>query len=207
MQRRIVVVAMLGLIATGALPGVATATTPSVKAKIDEASEQWHDALGVRQDFATGATVVLEPVDGRQGEYRVATQEVVIDPSLPVAAIPEIVIHELSHHTFIKCGAMTMATAGADTPGIDVGSDAAAVVTRWLAGAPASVGGSTEQTPVPYAPESAAVTAPSADVAAAHDSEPVVAAEWATAPTAEEPKNLGLARPGRRMTMLMWRLA
>lgn len=88
---------------------VAYADTPAVTAEIetivDAAYEQWHSSLGVRQSCSSGVTFVYEALDGRRGEYRTQTGEVVVDPTDSVAGMDTIVTHELSHHTFLACGA------------------------------------------------------------------------------------------------------
>lgn len=88
---------------------VAYADTPAVSAQVetivDVAYEQWHDSLGIRQACSSGVTIVFEPLDGRRGEYRTQTNEVVIDPTDASAGMDTIVVHELSHHTFLACGA------------------------------------------------------------------------------------------------------
>lgn len=103
-MRKRVAATLLALGSIGVLPGVAQAET-AVDTVVAGAYEQWQDALGARQDCASGASVALEALPGRQGEYRVASQQVVIDPGGDVDALPGVVIHELSHHAFIACGA------------------------------------------------------------------------------------------------------
>lgn len=88
---------------------VAFADTSAVSAEIetivDAAHEQWHSSLGIRQSCSSGVTFVYEKLDGRRGEYRTQTGEVVIDPSDSTVGMDKIVTHELSHHTFLACGA------------------------------------------------------------------------------------------------------
>lgn len=89
-------------------PTAAFADSPTVSAEVesvvDAAYGTWHDSLGIRQGCSTGATVVFASVDGRRGEYRTRTAEVVIDPYDKVSGMGSIVVHELSHHTFLACG-------------------------------------------------------------------------------------------------------
>lgn len=96
---------------------VAYADTPAVSAEIetivDAAYEQWHSSLGVRQSCSSGVTIVYESLDGRRGEYRTRTGEVVIDPEDSIVGMEAIVIHELSHHTFLACGAFADVEFGA----------------------------------------------------------------------------------------------
>jgi hypothetical protein len=90
---------------------VAYADTPAVSAEIetivDAAYEQWHSSLGIRQSCSSGVSFVFQQLDGQRGEYRTQTGEVVIDPTDSVAGMDAIVVHELSHHTFLACGAFT----------------------------------------------------------------------------------------------------
>ncbi len=105
MRVRVAITAMLVLGSIGVVPGVARATSVTAESVIAQAYQQWWDALGPRQGCASGVTITLEELPSRRGEYRVATQQVVIDPSGDVATLPGIVIHELSHHAFLSCGA------------------------------------------------------------------------------------------------------
>ena len=80
-------------------------TVPAeVEAIVDAAYDQWYDSLGVRQGCSAGVTIVFEAVDGRRGEYRTRTAQVVIDPYDTTSGMGSIVAHELSHHTFLACG-------------------------------------------------------------------------------------------------------
>lgn len=87
----------------------ALADSPSisaeVKAIVDAAYDEWHSSLGVRQDCSSGVAIVFEPVDGRRAEYRTRSGVVVIDPYDATAGMGAVVVHELSHHTFLACGA------------------------------------------------------------------------------------------------------
>ena len=87
----------------------AMAETPSVSPEVeqivDTAYAQWHSSLGVRQGCSGTAKVIYEEIDGRRGEYRTRTGEIVIDPSDSTSGLGSIVVHELSHHTFLACGA------------------------------------------------------------------------------------------------------
>lgn len=86
----------------------ASADTPSVPSEIqsvvDAAHAEWQSGLGARRECSSGASIVFEEIDGRRGEYRTGSAEVVIDPTDDVAGIESIVVHELSHHTFLSCG-------------------------------------------------------------------------------------------------------
>jgi hypothetical protein len=76
-----------------------------VEAAVASAVQEWQGSLGVRRECSSGASVVYEQIDGRRGEYRTRTGEVVIDPTDSAEGLAAIVIHELSHHTFLACGA------------------------------------------------------------------------------------------------------
>ncbi len=90
-------------------PTVASASSSSAPADVvsvvDAAFAEWHDSLSVRRQCSSGVTITYEPLDGRRGEYRTGTAEVVIDPYDSVSGLGSIVVHELSHHTFLACGA------------------------------------------------------------------------------------------------------
>ena len=81
------------------------AVSAEVEAIVDAAYEQWHDSLGVRQQCSAGVTIIFEVIDGRRGEYRTQSARVVIDPHDSTSGMAAIVVHELSHHTFLACGA------------------------------------------------------------------------------------------------------
>lgn len=87
---------------------VASADTPSVSSEtqsaVDAAHTQWLSGLGVRDGCSSGASIVFEQLDGRRGEYRTRSATVVVDPTDDIAGMAQIVIHELSHHTFLACG-------------------------------------------------------------------------------------------------------
>ncbi len=88
---------------------VALATTSTVSADVEaivaEAHGVWLDSLGARTACSAGASIIFAELDGRRGEYRTRSAEVVIDPTASTAGLDAIVIHELSHHTFLACGA------------------------------------------------------------------------------------------------------
>ncbi len=90
-------------------PTAAFAESPTVSAEVDAvvdaAYESWNSSLGVRQGCSAGVSIVFAPVDGRRGEYRTRTGEVVIDPNDSITGMGSIVVHELAHHTFLACGA------------------------------------------------------------------------------------------------------
>ena len=104
----------MALLVTGMLIGpltgatVASADTSSVPAEtqsvVDTAFAEWQDGLGVRRECSSGVTFVFEELSGRRGEYRTGSAVVVIDPSDDVDGMGSIVVHELSHHTFLSCG-------------------------------------------------------------------------------------------------------
>lgn len=72
---------------------------------VTRAHQVWQDGLGSRESCSSGVSMIFEALDGRRGEYRTAAAQVVIDPTDDVAGIESIVVHELSHHTFLACGA------------------------------------------------------------------------------------------------------
>ena len=88
---------------------VAFADTPSVPTQTQDAvaraHQAWHDGLGSREACSSGVSMAFEALEGRRGEYRTRTAQVVIDPTDDIAGIESIVVHELSHHTFLACGA------------------------------------------------------------------------------------------------------
>lgn len=171
----------------------ALADSPSVSADVaaivDSAYEEWHSSLGVRQQCSSGVSVVFESIDGRRGEYRTRTGEVVIDPNDSTAGMGAIVVHELAHHTFLACGAfadnaftsafyaaqdlpedrdwfyyaagwaatpaehfaeaMAVTIYGSGEGGISVGTETSALISRWLAGAPATPPAPSHD-PIPY---------------------------------------------------------
>lgn len=89
---------------TAASVTAATVST-AVEAVVDQAHEQWFAGLGVRQSCSSGVSIVFEALPSRRGEYRTATEQVVIDPGDSLDGMDGVVIHELSHHTFLACGA------------------------------------------------------------------------------------------------------
>lgn len=88
---------------------VAYADTPTVSTEtqtaVTQAYDQWSRSLGARQACSAGVTVVYEELSGRRGEYRTGDGQVVIDPTDSATGLNAIVAHELSHHTFLACGA------------------------------------------------------------------------------------------------------
>lgn len=78
--------------------------SPEVQSIVDSAYDEWYGSLGSRQSCSSGVTMVYEVLDGRRGEYRTKTGEVVIDPTDSTSAMGAIVVHELGHHTFLACG-------------------------------------------------------------------------------------------------------
>jgi hypothetical protein len=88
---------------------IAFADTPSVPTQTQDAvaraHQVWQDGLGSREACSSGVSMIFEALDGRRGEYRTGAAQVVIDPTDDVSGIESIVVHELSHHTFLACGA------------------------------------------------------------------------------------------------------
>ncbi len=88
---------------------VAYADTAPVSAEtqtvVGQALDYWNAHLGIRQQCSSGVAVVFEELSGRRGEYRTGSGEIVIDPTDSAAGLEAIVVHELSHHTFLACGA------------------------------------------------------------------------------------------------------
>ena len=87
----------------------AYADTPTISTEtqtvVTRAYDQWSRGLGARQACSAGVTVVYEELSGRRGEYRTGIGQVVIDPTDSADGLDAIVAHELSHHTFLACGA------------------------------------------------------------------------------------------------------
>ncbi len=92
---------------SGALPAFASTSSPTtaVATVVDQAYDQWYSGLGIRQSCSSGVEIIFEALPSRRGEYRTATEQVVIDPGDSLEGMGGIVIHELSHHTFLACGA------------------------------------------------------------------------------------------------------
>jgi hypothetical protein len=76
-----------------------------VRSIVEASYDQWYDSLGVRQTCSSAVTITYEEIAGRRGEYRTRTGQVAIDPTDSTDGLAAIVIHELSHHTFLACGA------------------------------------------------------------------------------------------------------
>lgn len=95
----------------GPLAGSSTAFADAADAPsdvspiVDAGYAEWQSSLGARQECSTGVSIVFDRLEGRRGEYRVADAVVVIDPFDSVAGLEAVVVHELSHHTFLACGA------------------------------------------------------------------------------------------------------
>jgi len=82
----------------------ATASTET-QAVVSQAYDEWNGHLGARRKCSSGVTIVFEELSGLRGEYRTGTGEIVIDPTASAHGLDSIVVHELSHHTFLACGA------------------------------------------------------------------------------------------------------
>lgn len=105
----------MALLVAGMLVGpvtgvtVASADTPSVpsatQSVVDAAYAEWQSGLGIQRECSSGVTFVFEELDGRRGEYRTGSAVVAIDPTDDISGMGSIVVHELSHHTFLACGA------------------------------------------------------------------------------------------------------
>ncbi len=101
---------VLGMISSLVVaPAAASADSPAVPTEVTSivatAYDEWFDSLGVRQTCSSSVTITYEQLDGRRGEYRTKTGQVVIDPTDTTSGMAAIVVHELSHHTFLACGA------------------------------------------------------------------------------------------------------
>jgi hypothetical protein len=105
MRIRVAATTLLILGSIGVLPGVAAASPVTAESVIAEAYQQWWNALGARQECASGVSITLGALPARQGEYQVSSRQVVIDPSGDLDTLAGTAIHELSHHAFIACGA------------------------------------------------------------------------------------------------------
>ena len=96
---------LIGPVAGATVASADTSSVPSAtQSVVDAAYAEWQSGLGAKRDCSSGVTVVFEEIDGRRGEYRTGSATVVIDPSDDVAGMASIVVHELSHHTFLACG-------------------------------------------------------------------------------------------------------
>jgi hypothetical protein len=82
-----------------------TAVSTETETIVSQAFDDWNGHLGTRQRCSSGVTVVFQELSSRRGEYRTGSGEVVIDPTDSAAGLDAIVVHELSHHTFLACGA------------------------------------------------------------------------------------------------------
>lgn len=97
------------LMAPGPLLSVAVVDTSGGSGQeariVSDAAAIWEANLGVRRSCSTGVTIVFEELSGRRGEYRPGARTVALDPRRPRSGLPATVAHELSHHTFLSCGA------------------------------------------------------------------------------------------------------
>ncbi len=66
MRLRAAAIAMLVVSSIGLVPGVAQATSATVEAVVAEAYQQWGDALGMRQECASGVSVTFEALPARR---------------------------------------------------------------------------------------------------------------------------------------------
>jgi hypothetical protein len=100
---------VMGMISGLVVAPAALADTPAVPAEVTNivaaAYDEWFGALGIRQACSSSVTIAYEEIDGRRGEYRTKTGQVIIDPTDSTDGLAAIVVHELSHHTFLACGA------------------------------------------------------------------------------------------------------
>jgi hypothetical protein len=103
----VLVIGALGPVSPGITAEITSDSPESVAA---QAFDDWQDALGVRRSCSSGVSITFEALPTRRGEYRVGTQQVVIDPNDPIEGMYGIVLHELSHHTFLGCGAFADTT-------------------------------------------------------------------------------------------------
>mgnify|MGYP001817955659 CR=1 FL=1 len=104
----------MALLVAGMLIGPITGATvasaeslsvpPEIQSVVDAAYADWQGSLGARQECSSGVSLVYDELPGRRGEYRTDSAQVVIDPTDSVAGMAAIVVHELSHHTFLACG-------------------------------------------------------------------------------------------------------
>jgi hypothetical protein len=167
-----------------------TAVSTETLTAVGQAYDEWDGHLGARQQCSSGATIVFEELSGRRGEYRTGSGEVVIDSTGSAHGLDSIVVHELSHHTFVACGAAADAdltaafyaaqglptgrdwfdysagwsqapaehfaealatiVVGSGEGGIPINSETVGVVSRWLAGAPATTPTAAARVPVAY---------------------------------------------------------
>ncbi len=96
---------LLGPVSGSAVAFADTSSVPSsTQQTVEVAHNVWEDGLGIRNTCSSGVSIIFEELEGRRGEYRTASAEVVIDPTDSVDGIVSIVVHELSHHTFLACG-------------------------------------------------------------------------------------------------------
>jgi len=103
----LLVAGMLIIPGSGARPASASTAIPTaaVATVVDQAYDEWYSGLGIRQSCSSGVEIIFEALPSRRGEYRTATEQVVIDPGDSLDGMGGIVVHELSHHTFLACGA------------------------------------------------------------------------------------------------------
>ncbi len=109
MEAFLALVTALMLTAPGPLLSVAAVDTSGGSGQeaqvVSDAAAIWEANLGVRRACSTGVTIVFEELPGRRGEYRPSSHTVALDPGRPLSGLPATVAHELSHHTFLACGA------------------------------------------------------------------------------------------------------
>ena len=117
---------LVGPVAGSTVAYADTTVSTDTQVVVDQAVDQWNTHLGTRQQCSSGVSVIFEELSGRRGEYRTGSGEVVIDPADSPIGLDAIVVHELSHHTFLACGAFADAeftTAFYAAQGIPAGRD------------------------------------------------------------------------------------
>lgn len=96
---------LIGPVAGSTVAYADTTVPTETQIAVNQAVDQWNGHLGIRQQCSAGVSIVFEELSGRRGEYRTGSGEVVIDPVDSPDGLGAIVVHELSHHTFLACGA------------------------------------------------------------------------------------------------------
>ncbi len=99
------------LLIAAAIPAGATVTidstnaTPSAAASAKTGASQWQSALSSRGDCLGTASITFGQLSGRKGEYDTRSAAVTIDPDVDPSEVAAVVVHELSHHAHLRCGA------------------------------------------------------------------------------------------------------
>lgn len=82
-----------------------TNPTPAAEENAEIGMLMWQEALSSRAECLQAASITFGQLSGRKGEYNTRTAVVTIDPDVPSERVTAVVVHELSHHAHLQCGA------------------------------------------------------------------------------------------------------